>query len=106
VESPNISEKLDEIANLVINILTRSLQAGRVYIVTNAMTDWVHYSCSKWIPTLTGLLDQLDIISAREMFEETHPKPSLWKINAFKELSSKHLKPDNLVNIVCMGDSN
>lgn len=40
------------------------------------------------------------------MYEETHPKPSQWKIQAFKELSMKHLKPDNLVNIICMGDSN
>jgi len=75
-------------------------------MVTNATTDWVRYSCHKWLPKLTELLSKVDIISAREMYEDTYPKPNMWKINAFKYLSSKHLIPDSLVNIICMGDSN
>jgi len=95
--------QLEELATLVEEVLTASMSLGVTLIVTNAHRLWVQDSAARFIPRMVPVLERLQIISARELHEETCPGDYFaWKRKAFCELlSEQHL----LSNLIVLGDS-
>ncbi len=94
--------KLDE---LVYNILKKSIELGEVNIITNATLGWVEFSMRKYYPNSSKFLYDINIISARSLFEKKFPGDmKQWKILAFNNFLNK-IPRNMLCNILCFGDS-
>lgn len=96
--------KISEIKNKVYDILSRSIELGDVFIVTNASKIWVETCCFIFYPEIyKDLLSRIKIISAREEFEKMLPIED-WKKEAFLRLGRYYSK--NIpTNIIVVGDS-
>lgn len=103
--SDSHKEKIAKLEFQVLRVLTIALTYGDVYIITNASQGWVEYSANKFFPSITKLLSQITIISARTLYGEQYPEDSrMWKISTFSKVAEIYDK--NIVtNIICMGDS-
>ncbi len=98
-------QKLVLIEKYVFSLLTQALQKGKVYIITNAGYGWVEYSSKRFFPSIVELFSKIEIISAREKYEDKYPGNSrLWKIQAFLTLL-KNVNVELVTNIICLGDS-
>ncbi|KAF4659638.1 hypothetical protein FOL47_007493 [Perkinsus chesapeaki] len=103
----DFQEQLQELSLVVKRLLKCCLRVGPVVIVTNSEKGWVEYSAQTYCPTLTKVLRQCRIISARSAYEEQYPEDrypdasSLWKFLAFSVLL-REFKPSQLISI---GDS-
>merc|ERR1712176_1620992 len=53
-------------------LLETAIKAGRTYIITNAMSGWVELSAARWAPELRPILQQVQVISARDKFEAAY----------------------------------
>ncbi len=97
-------EKIKKLEDIVFELLSKALDRGDVFIITNAGPGWVEYSAEKYYPKIMSLLKKIHIISARGAFESKFPNNArLWKIHAFLEIK-KELE-DIVTNIICLGDS-
>ena len=97
-------EKIKKLEDIVFELLSKALDRGDVFIITNAGPGWVEYSAEKYYPKITSLLKKIYIISAKGEFESKFPNNArLWKIHAFLEIK-KELE-DIVTNIICLGDS-
>jgi len=87
------------------SLLSRALKMGHAFIVTNAGAGWVEESAAMWAPKLLPFLRRVEVISAREGYEQTYPMElGRWKVEAFLELQRK--LPESLVtNLIVVGDS-
>ena len=97
--------KFLKLENEVKKILQNCIERGKTYIITNSEPGWVNFSCKKFLPSIVDLLDKINIISARGLYENQYPNDSfMWKINAFNDIVSSfdHTLPSN---IICIGDS-
>jgi hypothetical protein len=98
-------EKINKLESCVYNILNSAIQKGVTYIVTNAAKGWVEYSCARFYPKVVPLLQQLTIVSARELFAAKHPGDCRqWKISTFLSML-EHLDTNLVTNLLCLGDS-
>lgn len=89
----------------VFCLLSTCINCCDTYIVTNSAQGWVEFSCLRFFPKVHSLLINLNIISARELFEKIHTgNLRKWKIETFQLIINKY-KKDLLTNIVCIGDS-
>lgn len=89
----------------VYQILSKSLEKGEVYIITNSGPGWVEFSCNKFYPKVFSLLNEIAIISARGLYEKQYPGDTkLWKLLAFKSIANDFNK-ELITNIICVGDS-
>ena len=102
---PSKMEKIKQLEILVKSLLTKAVEKGDCYIITNSEPGWVGYSCRRFFPDTFELLKKIKIISARELYEGEFPEDiKAWKNNAFKDIIQNYER--NLpTNIVCMGDS-
>jgi len=93
------------IEQFAANLLKKALSVGRAVIVTNAGSSWVETSARRWAPGLLPLLQNMQVVSARDIYQGRHPKEGQrWKIAAF--LGLQHTIPDKLVtNLIAFGDS-
>jgi hypothetical protein len=99
-------KEVKQLEKAVFAILSLSIQNGCTYIVTNAAPGWVEYSISKLYPSVTNLLKNIKIISARGLYEKEFPtNPRQWKINTFTEIIFKSYELNMNANIICVGDS-
>ena len=97
--------KFLKLENEVKKILENCIEKGTTYIITNSEPGWVEFSCKKFLPSIVGLLDKINIISARGLYENQYPYDSfMWKINAFNDIVSL-FDYTLLSNIICIGDS-
>ena len=97
--------KFLKLENEVKKILQNCIEKGTTYIITNSEPGWVEFSCKKFLPSIVGLLDKINIISARGLYENQYPYDSfMWKINAFNDIVSL-FDHTLLSNIICIGDS-
>lgn len=95
----------DKIDDELVYLLTKALDSGHVYIVTNAVTDWVEISSKLFFPKLFSILCKVVIISARNWFNKEFPNsPFLWKKACFEEIAKTYC-PDKLTNVIVIGDS-
>lgn len=98
-------EKLRRLEILVFEALSKSIDKGDTYIVTNAAPGWVEYSAKRFYPLVYKILYKVTIISARGLFERKFPLDSRkWKIETFLTLLN-NIDVSLITNIICLGDS-
>jgi hypothetical protein len=108
-EDINVPDKdKDKIKNLdvlVHSMLMKSIEKGTVYIITNAAPGWVEYSAKRFYPTAAQCLKDVNVISARGMFEKVYPGDTrLWKVKTFHNVLKK-VNKELITNLICIGDS-
>lgn len=98
---------LIELEQFIIALIEKALSRGMVNIVTNAETGWVELSAKKFVPGVIPFLQQVNVFSARSLYEYRFPNsPLLWKFHCFKERLDLILKNEHKwKNIISMGDS-
>ena len=109
IDQENLPEELNNILNIlennIINILNFAVNKGDVYIITNSNMSWFIYSFDKYFPNLKNLLEKINIISARDEYENIYPgQNKLWKEKAFLNLRND-INTNLVTNIICLGDS-
>ena len=98
-------EKIQQLEQTTLKLLTEAVEKGNVYIITNAGKGWVEFSANKFYPSIMPILEKIKIISARGEYEKIFPGNSRqWKIEAFLNLQ-KSLNMKLVTNIICLGDS-
>jgi len=98
-------QKLIELEDLILQLLTLAVDKGDVYIITNSDKGWVEYSSRIFYPSLSNILKKIKIISAKSKFQDKFPDDSrLWKINTFIDLTND-INVRKITNIICSGDS-
>lgn len=60
--------KISKLENLILELLTLSVEKGDVYIITNADKGWVEYSSKLFYPSISDILDKIIIISAKNNY--------------------------------------
>ena len=99
-----------ELDNSILNLLKKINVIGYVYIVTNATYRWINISLQN-LPYTKKFIDEnnIEIISARQQFENTNITNNEWKKYVFKNIvDSKQLymKNNEYLNIISFGDAN
>lgn len=103
--SAAVVAQLAAIEKHAFSMLSEALSLGQTFIITNAVTGWVEHSAEMWAPSLLPLLEQVEVISARDCFESSFPGDfDRWKIEAFLEVQRK-LPATLVTNVVALGDS-
>jgi hypothetical protein len=106
VHDNDMAEQLRTLADAVQRTLRTALQFGKVVIVTNGQQGWVEASCARTLPTLAEMLQEVEIVSARSSYEKYSQDPTEWKCFAFAhQVSILHVRSDQSLNIVSLGDS-
>eukprot|EP00440_Ansanella_granifera_P038470 gb/GFBE01041745.1/.p1 GENE.gb/GFBE01041745.1/~~gb/GFBE01041745.1/.p1 ORF type:complete len:269 (+),score=59.66 gb/GFBE01041745.1/:1-807(+) len=96
-------QELDALAAEAVKVLSLAKTLGTVMIITNAMEGWVQQSCRKYLPKLAECIKDVDIVSARDKFENRFPHdPTKWKVEAFCEVKENS---QTIANLVAVGDS-
>ena len=73
-----------KLENNVYGILTKALDRGDVFIITNAGPGWVEYSAKKYYPKIMSLLKKIYIIITKGEYESKFPYDAkMWKVQAF-----------------------
>lgn len=86
-------------------LLIEALQMGPTYIVTNSASGWVQTSAGKYIPGVLPLLEQVTVVSARDLYEARHPaQEASWKKRAFLKIAYG-LQLDMFHDLIVLGDS-
>jgi hypothetical protein len=105
-------EQLAEVARTAAETLRMAKQHGKVVLVTNAERGWIELSCSKFMPTLWPLLENVKALSARTTYESPEcPSASDWKKRAFESEIVRIYGPkgcndiDRPKNVLSLGDS-
>jgi hypothetical protein len=98
---------LQDMAGCVQATLETAIQLGHVVIVTNAQEGWVQLSCAAFMDSIRYLLEQVDIKSARSLYEEHSQEPLEWKRLAFVHEVKAFYGPitECQRNVVSFGDS-
>lgn len=90
---------------MYFRMLDLSIKAGKTFIITNAAEGWVQFSAQKFLPSVSALLPQITIISARTRYESYFPtEVQQWKLHAFLETQG-NIDVAKVTNIVALGDS-
>lgn len=95
-------KQISELENYVISLLKQSISSSDVYILTNAFEGWVELSCSQFFPNAFELLNQVQIVSARHLYEKTYTNDKKrWKIEALHRILLKYdrSQPTNIINL-------
>lgn len=98
-------EKIKKLEIYVKTVLSKAIEKGDTYIITNSELEWIDYSCQRFFPSVYELIKKIKIISARDLYEEKYPNDyKLWKIKAFNDIIKNYslLLP---TNIMSFGDS-
>ena len=105
-EIPEVTlTKMKILEKHVKNILSKALEKGDTYIVTNSELDWIEYSCQRFFPNVYELIKKIKIISARDLYEEKYPNDyKIWKVKAFNDII-KNYSLNLPTNIMSFGDS-
>ena len=99
------SELIKNLEQLIIKILSFAISHGDTYIITNAASGWVEYSCKLFFPLVISLLSKITIISSRSWFEKEFPRNSkMWKLSCFEEIG-KIQSRNVATNLIVIGDS-
>jgi len=95
-----------ELENTVCKLISIATSKADTYIITNANKSWIYFSSKKYYYNKAErILEKVNIISARNEYEQLYPGDnSRWKLNAFFD-TSKHLNKKLLTNIISIGDS-
>jgi len=110
--SPEQREVLAEVAVAAGKTLRAARQRGTVVLVTNAERGWIELSCQKFLPTLSPMLENVKLVSARTTYEGSQsPSPLDWKLRAFDAEIARYFGPEVVSdpskrkNVLSLGDS-
>ena len=100
----NVIKNLDQ---LVASLLTKTIEKGKTFIVTNAAHGWIEFSSKKLYPITSKLLKEIKIVSARGLYEKRFPGDyRQWKSKAFIDtITNSNIDMRKTANILCFGDS-
>ena len=80
----HVRDQLGQLETVVHTILLQAMEAGKVFIITNASEGWVQHSAGMCMPGLMEPLQKIEVISARAGFENAFPGDShAWKMHSF-----------------------
>ena len=98
---------LKNLDQLSASLLSKSIENGQVFIVTNAAHGWIEYSAKKFYPITSKVLKKLKIVSARGLYEKRLPGDyRQWKSKAFIDtVINCGIDLNKTANIICFGDS-
>ena len=104
---PADKTNMKNLDQLVSTLLTKSMEHGNVFIITNAAYGWVEYSAKKLYPMTYNILKNIKIVSARGMWEKKLPGDyRQWKSKAFIEtMKTSNINFYKTANIISFGDS-
>ena len=104
---PADKTNMKNLDQLVSTLLTKSMEHGNVFIITNAAYGWVEYSAKKLYPMTYNILKNIKIVSARGMWEKKLPGDyRQWKSKAFIEtMKTSNINFCKTANIISFGDS-
>jgi len=97
-------QPLDESAS---TLLSKAVQYGQTFIITNAAEGWVQCSSKLFLPKTYQVIMQnkIKVISARTGYEDQFPGDShRWKIEAFLDIE-RYFNKNLITNLLCLGDS-
>ncbi len=83
----NTKAQLEDLENIVITLLTRAQEKGKVFIITNADDEWFLSSLQIFFPKLNLAIkkDRIILISAKTKYKKLFPEDNFkWKYEAFK----------------------
>jgi hypothetical protein len=108
--SVDLSQALEPLAAEAVALFRRASElADKVVIVTNAGEGWVEWSCAEWLPNLLPALGNIEIVSARSVWEPLGvSSPTAWKEHSFRgviEHFYSQYPNQSWKNIICVGDS-
>lgn len=95
---------LDESAS---TLLSKAVQYGQTFIITNAAEGWVQCSSKLFLPKTYQVIIQnkIKVISARTGYEDQFPGDShRWKVEAFLDIE-RYFNKNLITNLLCLGDS-
>lgn len=99
-------KRIKELDEYCFYLLSKALDHGDTYIITNAELSWVQLSARKYYPKTYLLLNKIKVISARELYEKNYKEDMFqWKLNSFNNEVYNKYANERLTNIVCIGDS-
>lgn len=101
INEPHIIEIFSNIDDIICDFLEWIQKFGDIIIVSNASKKWIDQSMSSLKKT-KNILDNIEIISARDIYEYYSNCPIDWKAFVFKNCASKYKNPTNIISI---GDS-
>lgn len=99
IEEQQLFFKLGECVSKFINL---SKSFGKVFIITNSTKKWLYKTAYNYLKINENLLDEVNVISARENFNEEIVPKHMWKSLIFKQLYKYFEFSDS---IVCISDS-
>lgn len=97
-----------QLDNLLYDLIIKALECGKIYIVTNAMVKWIHISADIIPNTKKLILNNTEILSAREIYGKTMPGDMFgWKRLIFIDIIKKYYKDkeNEFQNIISIGDA-
>lgn len=102
-----IQENLSNLDNTVVKFLSKAIDNGLTFLITNAATGWVEYSSKNFLPNTAKILEKIKIISARGMYEKQFPGDlKQWKKKAFiHAIEESNVDKNKVTNIIAVGDS-
>jgi len=115
VQQTNIKHHSDlgDFQDKIHDLLSLSKQHGPVYILTNARESHVVKCIEKYLPKVFQLLEDIDIVSARDLFSGNNTVYKArdcisWKSQAIRKIISKLLPSKNIprtIHVISVGDS-
>jgi hypothetical protein len=99
IEEQQLFFKLGECVSKFINL---SKSFGKIFIITNSTKKWLYKTAYNYLKINENLLDEVNVISARENFNEEIVPKHMWKSLIFKQLYKYFELSDS---IVCISDS-
>lgn len=101
----NLERRLQALVIAAKSLLEMAMQLGHVFIITNAVDGWVEFTAKTYMPDLLPTLKDIQVISARERYEEKYPDDmGMWKAQTFLDVQ-RQMSLQVLTNLVSLGDS-
>lgn len=105
-EDLNFMEECALLEEAMLKALGVAIWLGLTVIVTNADRGWVQQTAALFAPAVLPFLDELNVVSAKEAYEEVWPgDPYAWKAQAFQDVVDGAVPEGEAVNLVAVGDS-
>lgn len=99
----NPTSKSTLLGKSISSLLSTSSKYGKVYIITNATSDWPDFAIKLHLTDTDTILDNVSIVSTHDGFN--NGDISTWKTNAFNETLKVHFQDGNKHQLISFGDN-
>lgn len=100
----NPTSKSTLLGKSISSLLSTSSKYGKVYIITNATSDWPDFAIQRYLTDSTDvIIDNISIVSTHDGFQ--NGDISMWKTNAFNETLKIYFQDGNKHNLISFGDN-